>query len=828
MSDWDQLLQESEDLAFRDAEGFPQVDRDLLQVEELSQKLRTKASRLDQAEDGIAASRLLAQQGVNVRRYNRDLLELELRPTHEDVFQSQPSTVDEYLQQVHESTVVTAIQEAQRQTDDTFQQFMADSLQVNWQRAKRRLLDSMLPSGGQVGMAQSLSATTTAVSQPASHLQNNADQQSSGQKVVLSGRFKAYAEATARLNASHVSGQPFDAVAEFAKACIDEDADSGMTMRTCWQLLCGIAQEAAAHGSGQGTSGATSAMLKGAQQYLEKGHVAYMQRAIQADRAQAALGGDPSRAGQLKAFLRVKNQDVAATMDFDSPAGVDTTWQRVFCALRSGYTQEALEVARNSAAVTAARPGGKDFAGYLSEWLRGGGSLPAASAAALAPEVDRLLREARAQRGRQPFFGQRAALHVLLVGDRHLAEQLQREVKGLFPTIEDYMWFQLALVRSGGGGGGGPEGDSPRTRAPGAVQPASLDALQHYLQQYPPAHYSHQGKEPLLYTMVQLLSLQLQGAVAYLARDPATRAFRVDAVHLGLALHAAKLLDAGQPSGGGQEGMDIGAYVHLYGREFVHTDVRLALEYYLAAARVQGDTPAVRGKLLRELLTESRAYGFLLGSGGTDSDAGALAAYVPDRGARRALISAIADECAAAAQTEEAVELYMYAGGPRPALHLLNHQLSDLLEPALDDRVAGERAVAVVQRAAAAVAAMKGSIEREDLHQMETFSQLKTIRTLLQAHARGEAAAVAQQLLELPFVPLEAGRLRMCSAQAQHLHPALLDRLPRVLSAAADALAAQRRPDALRTVVAFADSLPAHVPQSIYRELNRALNRTLT
>lgn len=49
-----------------------------------------------------------------------------------------------------------------------------------------------------------------------------------------------------------------------------------------------------------------------------------------------------------------------------------------------------------------------------------------------------------------------------------------------------------------------------------------------------------------------------------------------------------------------------------------------------------------------------------------------------------------------------------------------------------------------------------------------------------------------------------------------------------VLSAAADAVAAQQRPDVLRTVVAFADALPAHVPQSIYRELNRALNRTLT
>lgn len=42
--------------------------------------------------------------------------------------------------------------------------------------------------------------------------------------------------------------------------------------------------------------------------------------------------------------------------------------------------------------------------------------------------------------------------------------------------------------------------------------------------------------------------------------------------------------------------------------------------------------------------------GFLLGSGGTDSESGALAAYVPDRDTRCELIAAIAEECAAAAQ----------------------------------------------------------------------------------------------------------------------------------------------------------------------------------
>lgn len=48
--------------------------------------------------------------------------------------------------------------------------------------------------------------------------------------------------------------------------------------------------------------------------------------------------------------------------------------------------------------------------------------------------------------------------------------------------------------------------------------------------------------------MVLLLSLQLRGHVAFLARDPSTRPYRVDAVHFALALHAAQLLDG--PSDG--------------------------------------------------------------------------------------------------------------------------------------------------------------------------------------------------------------------------------------------------------------------------------------
>lgn len=44
----------------------------------------------------------------------------------------------------------------------------------------------------------------------------------------------------------------------------------------------------------------------------------------------------------------------------------------------------------------------------------------------------------------------------------------------------------------------------------GLLDAYQLSDLQQYLQQYPASHYSHNGKEPLLYVVVLLLSLQFR------------------------------------------------------------------------------------------------------------------------------------------------------------------------------------------------------------------------------------------------------------------------------------------------------------------------------
>ena len=48
---------------------------------------------------------------------------------------------------------------------------------------------------------------------------------------------------------------------------------------------------------------------------------------------------------------------------------------------------------------------------------------------------------------------------------------------------------------------------------------------------------------------------------------------------------------------------------------------------------------------------------------------------------RQELIEAVAYDCQRAAQLDWASELFLYANAPRPALNLLNLQISDLLEP---------------------------------------------------------------------------------------------------------------------------------------------------
>ena len=52
-------------------------------------------------------------------------------------------------------------------------------------------------------------------------------------------------------------------------------------------------------------------------------------------------------------------------------------------------------------------------------------------------------------------------------------------------------------------------------------------ARRSYLRQFPSKHYSCDGRDPLMYVNVLLLSLQFKAALQYLLSDPAAAPYRV-------------------------------------------------------------------------------------------------------------------------------------------------------------------------------------------------------------------------------------------------------------------------------------------------------------
>jgi nuclear pore complex protein Nup93 len=828
----------------------------------------------------------LAQEGLNPRKLTRALQTFELRPSYEDIFHVETSSVDEYLRQVHEAISVTAVQEAQRGAVAAFEDFMDASMQDTWREDRATLLDSVVPYSASVvpgpspGGAMSPYTASGGIRGGGGASYRGTSGGPGGRGTLaaaglqIRGRAAKYAGVVKKILKAQSGGQMLEdaAVSDFAAACAEDGGGLGVaaadggggerrtTMLRVWQVLQHILERVGSlpHAA---IVPRRETMVAGARGYLQENFVAYMQGVVATHRTQAALGGNPSRLGLLHAFLRVKERE-RGPFDFDQqPGGLDTTWLRIYTCLRAGYVEEALSVIKGAGSIggggggSTPRAADAAFANYLKSWIEGGQKpLTGEAAAALAAECERLLRD-RSARHRAPFHAHKIMSHALLAGAARAADAIMKETPTFFPTIEDFLWFRLGLVRAGAGGASGG--------ALIGLDHHSLQDLQQYLLQYPATHYSHGGREPLLYVVVLLLTMQFSSALGFLASSPLTRDYRLDAVHLAACLHLAGVLEPSPPSssgsasrgGGGRDGGggggggsstpqssvdgggegDAASLLKRYAREFVKTDPEMALHYYMLAASAaaaasggsSGAVTAARGAFLRELLVESKAYGYLLGAGG-DGSGGALAEFVPNAAERGAVLEAVARECAAAAQLEEAVELFLYAGRPRQALSIINMRLSEAVEACPVEPAAVGAANALISRGTAAVAAMGpgggggGAVDPADLKEKETFQQLRVIMELLMASAQGNHPAALQALEQLAFIPLESGRrLQMCISGATLLHPALADRLPSVVLAGARALAAANKKEQLHTLVTFASSVPARIPTSVYQNLNQ-------
>ncbi|XP_019186763.1 PREDICTED: nuclear pore complex protein NUP93A-like [Ipomoea nil] len=847
MSGWSGLLHSSSKLLEQTAPSaqFPPLQRNLDQLEALSKKLKAKTLRAEAPSQSIAATRLLAREGINAEQLANDLKSFELKTTFEDVFPAEATTVEDYLQQIHEMAMVSAVQEAQKDNLKNFNDYMMTVLEEDWQKEKRSFLQSLsristLPraniSESSPGSARQRPIASLTYSPQVSSGPSSMELVPLADKSILEKKADAYREVVKNLNTARERGLPFKPATAFKHAyeglALDTSGGKSVSMQKIWHLVLALmGEDATKHNVSRKIS-----LVMGARHHLELGHEKFLVDTIQSHPAQAALGGAVGNLQRIHAFLRIRLRDYGV-LDFDATDAfrqppVDTTWQQIYFCLRTGYYDEAREVALQSRA-------SQQFAPLLREWIANGGLVSAETAAAASEECEKILRLGD-RIGRASYDKKKLLLYAIVSGSRRQVDRLLRELPTLFNTIEDFLWFTLSVVRESPG-----RSDVLNE----GLSPYSLEDLQAYLNKFEPSHYTKNGKDPLVYPYVLLLSIQLLPAVLYLSKDMGDEGYNVDAVHISVVLADYGVLsEAGQKVGIMDAFAEASSIIRQYGSLYLrHGDLATALEYYVQAAAAVGggqlswtgranvDQQRQRNVMLKQLLIElllrDGGIYLLLGSRG-DGDEGQLGIFFTDGKTRQSFLLEAARQCQVAGLFDKCIEIQKRVGAFSAALDTTNKCLSDAICALSRGRLDGESQVsALIHSGNEILETFKyypdiSPQEREKvLEQQTVLRQLEAVLSIHNLARIGNHLDALKEVAKLPFLPLDPRTPGFATDVFQNLSPHVQACVPDLLKVALHCLDNVRDTDgslrALREKIAnfLANNLGRNWPRDLYEKV---------
>lgn len=855
MSSWSDLLHSSSKLLEQAAPSaqFPPLQRNLDQLEALSKKLKAKTLRTEAPTQSIAATRLLAREGINAEQLARDLKSFELKTTFEDVFPAEATSVEEYLRQVHEMAMVSAVQEAQKDNLRSFNDYMMKVLEEDWQKEKRDFLQSL-------SRISKLPKTNIAESSRSGHQGQimavpSGSQISSGptsmevvpfnNKSILDEKTAAYAAVLKNLNNARERGLPFKPATAFMRAYENLGVDAGgrsVSMQKIWHLVQALMNE---DSSVPRDTPRKMSLVLGARCHLEWGHEKYVMETIQSHPAQASLGGAVDNLQKIRSFLRVRLRDYGV-LDFDATDArrqppVDTTWQQIYFCLRTGYYDKAREVAVSSRV-------SQQFAPMLIEWITSRGMVTAHTAAAASEECEKLLRMGD-RVGRASYDKKKLLLYAMVSGTRKQIDRLLREFPTLFTTIEDFLWFKLSAIRD-------YSDRSSSSILNDGLSPYTLEDLQAYLNKFEPTHYTKNGKDPLVYPYVQLLSIQLLPAVMTLSKDYGDEGYRIDAAHICIVFADYGVLLEGATSRQKLGVMDAYAeassIIRQYGSVCLRNgDVLTALDYYVqAAAAVGGGQLSWSGRgsvdqqrqrmtmlkqLLMEILMHDSGIYTLLGSRG-DGEEGELGRFLPDRQARDQFLLDVARQCQDAGLYDKSIEVYWRVGAFSSAVDTINKCLSEAICALARGRLEGDsRTAGLIHKGSEILEAFKyypeiSPQERQNVQEQQiVLRQLEAILSIQNMAKIGHHLDALKEVAKLPFLPLDPRAPDYATDVFQNLSPHVQACVPDLIRVALQSLENVSDTDgslrALKTKIAnfLANNLNRNWPRDLYEKVARTL-----
>ncbi|TDL28937.1 nucleoporin-interacting protein NIC96 [Rickenella mellea] len=598
MADLSAILESSRALTSHlSRRDLPSVKLSLDQIEAQSRRLVSRQPGA--SNDNDRANYLLAQAHVDAPALADSIAHLNTSTTFSPLQPLHDTDVAGYLRHAHEQNLISTIEEGRRETQEEFRRMLDERGRRDWEARKRRVFEELggrvTPETKGVNELRRSFRTSTLSQSTTAPLSSNLQMQS---------KMLAYDVAVTELNKARLRGTSYPIVHSLLKIAHDVTTDVNfpksfgfyfMLINTLCQRSSQIPQlfqtlskitaeppmlppleHAGAHilnaplferkyarvyVSDQDSKDAAilrKQIAKGSREALEAQYWDIVERTIQARPADAKLGGDPSIANRIRAFLLLRYYRGGDWEERIELVASQPLWAKLFYLVRTGHAQEALDEAiAHQHALDHREP---SFLAYFKTWVE--------SPDARLPKQHRdhlqsiynthMLNSSTAD----PF---KLALFRLM----GKLDPSRRSIPLVTATAEDWLWFQLAMVDEDEAGG--------------------LRGLAEVLMNYGERHFDGAPNQRRvgMWANVLLMCGQFEKAVAALDEHQDTK---VEAVHLAIALAYHGLLRI--PSRGEASDYDIlwlspvappalnlAALTRRYVRPFAKHDAIHALQY---------------------------------------------------------------------------------------------------------------------------------------------------------------------------------------------------------------------------------------------------------
>ncbi|KAF9482410.1 nucleoporin-interacting protein NIC96 [Pholiota conissans] len=782
---------------------LPSVNLSLDQIEALSRRLVSRQPGT--STDTDRANYLLAQAHVDASALSQSIAHLNTSTTFSPLQPLQDTDVAGYLRIAHEQNLISTIEEGRKETQEEFYRVLEERSQRDWEAKKKRVFEEL---GGRV------SSTDRSAVELRSSVLGKSTLGAPVQTLTLQMQSKmmAYDRVITEMNNARLRGTSFPIVHALAEASLALATDSrGIQMTQNFHVLSKITGEppalppvehAGAHilnaplferkfarvylgdPNSREAVGLRKQIANGAREALEEQYWDILERTVQSRPMEARLGGDPSIANRVRAFLLVRYYRDGEWEDRIELIAGQPLWAKLFYLVRTGHLQEAIAEATKFQQAIDSRE--SSFVTQFKTWLESPDrKLPKAHRDHLQAVYNaHMLHSSTAD----PF---KLALYKLMGRlDPH-----RRSVPQVTTTTEDWLWFQLAMVDEEQDGG--------------------LRTLAEVLLGYGERHFDgppgQPGSRRGVWAGVLLMCGQFERAVAALWDYQETE---VEAVHLAIALAYHGLLRIPSRaetsdmtplslSPSAPPALSISTLIWRYIRQFIKMDAKEAMQYVycVCLSADQGDgigkeQVEIAWELTRRIIVGANsgpAWEELVGGirpeggrfpGIIEQGASLLHLTTAQEFHTQILIRA-AHHAEENDRIAEAIKLYNLAEDYTTVISCLAQALGNTIaQPTPDEKARA------VERTAAEIYSHYDRLNRAVGREREAVHRLLKIREAMEAKNSGRPETALEILEATDLIPLsgDIAKITRRAEEFRDLHPALQKNLQIYLTLTMDAL----------------------------------------